>query len=819
MVNSVGKRTFWTCLFLATLIGLLWAAAPGASPNVLAEQSVEPPANARLISDSLFLYAPSVLDFDIQEFLNSQAGPLAGYVEEIDGQSWTAAESIQYNAMLYGINPQLLLTLLEAQGQTLTNHHAIVPLLSDPQTPAPSGPTFHTTARLLARQALLAYDAHRYGDVRTEMTFSSGETISLPEAPNAGSYAVQATLAELLSLQQWLSWVAGPQPPFVERFSQWFGDPLQESDQVFTAATSAPTGYILPFPIGETWYYTGGPHYYGGGTPGCTSGAYCPRPWSSLDIAQPELIACPNGSFPAHRWIVAAKSGDVIQSSQALIVIDHKDGWRTYYSHVSSADKRGTGPVERGDRLGHPSCEVEPGGYTTGVHVHFALYQVGVGFVDMNGMSFSGWIVGETSHYNGTMNLNGAFREASTGRYNGTNDILNQGVSGFCPVSGGVLLYKHINYDCDGDGPDVGYVLQQNPGFQDLPESFNDQSSSIRIPDGWSVRLYESKGRQGASICRNGDDSTFSGDYFEGSAILLNDQVSSIEVFDVDDCSGPYQGGTWNVTYFGDQNLTNPCTSVMTIDGAYVFQDWGSEKPAETCPEDNWSGRYSRYAYFPAGDYMFALMADDRARLKVNGETVIDNWSGAGQTYNSRNLPAGSHLVTVEYADLLGDAYLSAWWQGQGYVIPRQDQDPAQWYASYWANRELLGDPVLLLNEGTGPLNHAWAEGGPGYELPTDRFSGRFESQIPMLCGTYRFQLHTDDGVRFWVNDEMLLDAWFDQVGNHELALDLETGFYQFKVEHYENGGLAALDLSWIHESFCPLPQKFYLPLIRLGQK
>ncbi|HSG15556.1 MAG TPA: PA14 domain-containing protein [Anaerolineae bacterium] len=821
MADPRWKRAIVGFSILSTLSGLILLAGSWKPREVVEGQPLYPVSDnstgEMLVSDGLFLYASSVLDFDTQAFLETQPGPLAGYVEEVNGEPWTAAESIQYNAMFFGLNPQLILTLLEAQTGVITGFSAAVPLASSGPEPSPAAGTFHAYVRQLAEQALLAYDNHRHDVSAGQLVFPDGTTITTPESLNAGTYAVRATLAGSMSRRQWESWVQNPGPLFVEQFNRWFGDPLENPDQALSAATSAPSGYILPFPIGETWYYTGGPHNYGGGTPGCTSDPRCPRPWSSLDIAQPEIIACPGASYPAQRWIVAAKGGDVIQSSQALIVIDHRDGWRTYYSHVSSADKRGTGPIDRGDRLGHPSCEVEPGGFTTGIHVHFALFQIGVGFVEANGKSFSGWQVGETSHYNGTMGLDGAVRQASVGRYPGTNDILNSGVNGSCPVSGGVLLYKHANYDCDGGAAGSGYVIHSSTGSFDLPGLFDNQASSIRIPPGWSVRLYENAGRVGASACRNGDDLSFAGDYFDGSAVPLNDRVSSIEVFEDTGCSGPVSASPWSMTYFGDVELNEPCTAAAAFDSIYVFQDWGDERPAESCPADNWSVRFSRHVYLHSGSYDFGLAADDRARLKVNGEMLVDKWQGTGERHISRTFSAGSYEITVEYADTLGDSYLSAWWWGPGFHTPRESREPNQWYAHYWGNRDLQGDPIVFLNEGSGSLDHSWAVGGPGFGLPADNFSGRFERQIPLICGSYRFQLSTDDGVRFWIDDQFLLDAWFDQIGDYEIPVDLDSGTHRLRVEHYENGGLATISLDWSRESLCPGLESVYLPLVRLS--
>jgi hypothetical protein len=171
--------------------------------------------------------------------------------------------------------------------------------------------------------------------------------------------------------------------------------------------------------------------------------------------------------------------------------------------------------------------------------------------------------------------------------------------------------------------------------------------------------------------------------------------------------------------------------------------------------------------------------------------------------------------VTVEYADILGGSYLSAWWWGEGYSMPREIRVPDQWYARYWGNRELRGDPIILMNEGLGSLDHSWEADGPGYGLPADRFSGRFEREAGFDCGLYRFDIHTDDGVRFWIDDRLMMDKWFDQVGNYEVFAILAEGNHELRVEHFENSGNASISLDWSTVLTCPLPDpQIYFPVI-----
>jgi hypothetical protein len=409
-----------------------------------------------LISDNVFLHSASVLSFDIQAFLNTMPGPLKNYSEEINDRSWSAMEIIDYNAFNYGVNPQLILVLLESQNALLTDPNASVPKTLHPDLQLHQ-PSFYSYVKQNTESLFEAYYGRLYGEHSGLIVFSGGEPVTLPGDINAGTYAVLVTLAAYVPQSEWNKWTMGEDPLFIQKYTQWFGDPHHGFDLAGTQSP-LPTGYILPFDLGSTWYLTSGPHNYIGGVVGCTSGSGCPRPWSSIDIAPPEVIECPGGGYPPDRWIVAAKGGTVIDSSQARVVIDHGDGWRTYYSHVATNNRIEEGPVNQGDRIGHPSCEVEPGGSSSGVHVHFAIWQEGSGFVDIDGSTLSNWEVEETTHYNGKMNRNGAIRVADTRRLIGTNDLLNS-----------IVLFS----DTFSDGNMDGWTIVDAPGANSAPSAWS----------------------------------------------------------------------------------------------------------------------------------------------------------------------------------------------------------------------------------------------------------------------------------------------------------------------------------------------------------
>ncbi len=107
-----------------------------------------------------------------------------------------------------------------------------------------------------------------------------------------------------------------------------------------------------------------------------------------------------------------------------------------------------------------------------------------------------------------------------------------------CPQSGGVILHRNANYDCGGAGEGSGYVRLDTPGlYPNVDAGFNDSASSVRVPSGWSVKLYQHENAGGGWACRTGDDPDFWGDLF-GNGAPLNDSITSFEVFDTPNCGG-----------------------------------------------------------------------------------------------------------------------------------------------------------------------------------------------------------------------------------------------------------------------------------------
>ncbi len=110
------------------------------------------------------------------------------------------------------------------------------------------------------------------------------------------------------------------------------------------------------------------------------------------------------------------------------------------------------------------------------------------------------------------------------------------------------------------------------------------------------------------------------------------------------------------------------------------------------------------------------------------------------------------------------------------------------WLGEYFAGQGLAGVPVLVRNDTSIDFN--WGLGSPGVDVPVDQFSARWTRQLSFREAYYRFSVWSDDGIRLWVDGELLIDEWQDGVVE-AFAVDrfVPGGVHSLRVEYYENTG------------------------------
>jgi len=115
-----------------------------------------------------------------------------------------------------------------------------------------------------------------------------------------------------------------------------------------------------------------------------------------------------------------------------------------------------------------------------------------------------------------------------------------------------------------------------------------------------------------------------------------------------------------------------------------------------------------------------------------------------------------------------------------------------RWFAEYFANKDLSGSPAVVAEEFNLSVN--WEETAPFRELPADGWSGRWTTDLVTQEAKYRFRIGADDGVRFFVDNQLFYDAFTPSpFQTATVDITLPAGNHTFKVEFFEDTGSAGL--------------------------
>ncbi|MDR3460471.1 MAG: PA14 domain-containing protein [Verrucomicrobiae bacterium] len=119
---------------------------------------------------------------------------------------------------------------------------------------------------------------------------------------------------------------------------------------------------------------------------------------------------------------------------------------------------------------------------------------------------------------------------------------------------------------------------------------------------------------------------------------------------------------------------------------------------------------------------------------------------------------------------------------------------------AYYASqlRTFTNPPTLVRTDAT--VNFNWGAGSPDPAISADDFTVLWTGTVqPQFNETYTFYTTTDDGVRLWVNGQLVVDKWVDQSATQwGGSLPLVAGRkYPVTLEYYEVAGDASASLSW----------------------
>jgi hypothetical protein len=129
------------------------------------------------------------------------------------------------------------------------------------------------------------------------------------------------------------------------------------------------------------------------------------------------------------------------------------------------------------------------------------------------------------------------------------------------------------------------------------------------------------------------------------------------------------------------------------------------------------------------------------------------------------------------------------------------------WHAQYYDNRWLAGAPKAVRRD--LEIDFDWANDSPGIGIPIDGFAARWHRHVWFDAGKYRFILTADDGVRLWVDDDLVAEEWRQQVGTLSRSVTLSEGYHRLQLEYFDDSEEAYVSLMW-----APTVAEVYLPIM-----
>jgi alpha-L-fucosidase len=380
------------------------------------------------------------------------------------------------------------------------------------------------------------------------------------------------------------------------------------------------------------------------------------------------------------------------------------------------------------------------------------------------------------------------------------------------------------NYDPEVlwfDGSYKGYTNPPNPySFQDGAQ----METYVRgLKPGIIVneRSIDHHGTNDYHLHRPGD-----GDYTTPEGYYPSSPSPSELMETCDNVSDKWGYTSWDTNYKSSSQLTRSLIHTTSIDSNFLLNigptDTGAISPGHANAMqgiNSWAATNGAAIYGAGYSGLTSQPSWGRITRKDNKlYLLVYNWPGAG---NSVHVSALSPF-SVSAARVLGsDQNVTVRAAGDGFdftpsgsatspiatVIEADITTPTAapvgtgtgLKAEFWNNPTFTGSPAVTRTDPT--INYLWRyDGSPAPSIGTDNFSSRWTGSIePRHSETYTFTTISDDTIRLWVNDQLIIDnttphipAW------NQGKITLTAGQrYSIRLEHTERSGEAAAKLIW----------------------
>lgn len=345
------------------------------APPAATSTPTPPPLSPDIrVADGCMSYGAAWYAPEVQSFLEAHGSALATMRVPVGKGSDSFAHALTVHCLRYGVNPKVVLALLEAESGLVTR----VPGSEEAFRWA-FGFREEEWAGLERQLQWATYflaDGFK-GAGRDEVPrLTDGAPAPIPQGANAATRALLRLLAYTADSARFAVLASDGPGSFVETYRALFG----EDPRVPPASDG--TGAVVPFlsyplareaPLSACFDHEA-PIFQKNGSVLLYTGAYTQQPYDGHDGWD---YAAPAGSA-----VLAAAPGRVVWAGwvdtlcptpAGLVVLDHGNGYRTLYWHLQTIEASEGQEVARGERLG----SVGSTGCSSGPHLHLTVQEQG----------------------------------------------------------------------------------------------------------------------------------------------------------------------------------------------------------------------------------------------------------------------------------------------------------------------------------------------------------------------------------------------------------------------------------------------------------
>ncbi|MFO0790019.1 MAG: PA14 domain-containing protein [Pirellulales bacterium] len=237
-----------------------------------------------------------------------------------------------------------------------------------------------------------------------------------------------------------------------------------------------------------------------------------------------------------------------------------------------------------------------------------------------------------------------------------------------------------------------------------------------------------------------------------------------------------------------------------------ISHNWGTGAPAAGVAADSFSVRWTGQIEPAFSEtYTFNVLSDEGVRLWVNGQLVIDDWTGhvRRNRQGTSALAAGQRYdIRLDYFEGTGAAQIELSWSSASQasqIVPASalyESPPGLW----GAYGDTAGHAVSRVDANVA---FDWGAAAPVAGINADSFTATWSGQIRAdYSEQYTFSTISDERVRLWIGEELIIDDWAPHSSSERLGTKLlEAGkWYDVRLEYQDDTGAANISLRWSSE-------------------